>query len=98
MFENSVDLLNTTKAISIFLFVVFVCFCLYYLAMILRQTFLGIKEMRLRIKKIDEIAHAFKERIENSASYLILISEGIKKLIEVIGEKSEKRKRKKEEE
>jgi hypothetical protein len=98
MFENSQELYVVVKAISVGLLAAFVCFCLYYLAMIFRQTFLGIKEMRLRIKKIDEIASAFKEKIENSASYLLLISEGIKKIIEVVGERSEKKNRKKKEE
>jgi hypothetical protein len=98
MFENSQDVLNLIKGISLGTFVLFVCFCLYYLGMILRQTFLGIKEMRLRIKKIDEIAQAFKEKIEISSSYLLLISEGIKKIIEVVGDRSEKKGRKKKEE
>ncbi len=47
--------------------------------------------MRNRLKKIDEVATAFKEKIENSASYLLLISEGIKKIIEVVGEKKDKK-------
>jgi hypothetical protein len=98
MFSNSQELYVVIKSISVGLLAVFVCFCLYYLAMILRQTFLGIKEMRLRIKRIDEIASAFKEKIENSASYLLLISEGIKKIIEVVGDRSEKKSRKKKEE
>lgn len=98
MFENSQDVLNLIKGISLGVFVLFVCFCLYYLAMIFRQTFLGIKEMRLRIKRVDEIVIAFKEKIETSASYLLLISEGIKKIIEVVGDRSEKKSRKKKEE
>ena len=54
--------------------------------------------MRNRLKKIDEVATAFKEKIENSASYLLLISEGIKKIIEVVGDRGErKNKRKKSE-
>jgi len=94
MFENSQELYTVVKALSVFLLAVFTCFCLYYLGMILRQSFLITKEMRNRLKKIDEVATAFKEKIENSASYLLLISEGIKKIIEVVGEKREKRKKK----
>ena len=94
MFENSQELYTVVKALSVFLLAVFTCFCLYYLCMILRQSFLITKEMRNRLKKIDEVATAFKEKIENSASYLLLISEGIKKIIEVVGEKREKRKKK----
>jgi len=98
MFSSSQELLDTAKALSIFLVAMFGCLALYYLAMVLRQGFLSIKEMRLRIKRVDEIAHAFKEKIENSASYLILISEGIKKIVEIVGERNEKKKRKVKEE
>ena len=98
MFSSSQELLDTAKALSIFLISIFSCFVLYYLAMILRQAFLVTKEMRDRLKKIDEVAHAFKEKIENSASYLLLISEGIKKIVEVVGDRREKKSRKKKDE
>lgn len=94
MFSTSQDVYNLIKGISLSLFVVFLCIGLFYAAMILRQVYMSIKEMRLRIKKVDEIAHAFKEKIENSASYLFLISEGIKKIIDVIGSYEEKREKK----
>jgi hypothetical protein len=96
MFSTSQELLDIAKALSIFLVAVFGCLALYYLAMILRQTFLITKEMRDRLKRIDEVAHAFKEKIESSASYLLLISEGIKKIVEVVGERREKKSRKKD--
>jgi hypothetical protein len=97
MFSSSQELLDTAKALSVFLISIFGCFVLYYLAMILRQTFLVTKEMRDRLKKIDEVAHAFKEKIENSASYLLLISEGIKKIVEVVGDRKEKKRGSKKE-
>ena len=98
MFENSQELYIVVKALSIFLLAVFTCFCLYYLGMILRQSFLITKEMRNRLKKIDEVATAFKEKIENSASYLLLISEGIKKIIEVVGDRGERKSKRKKSE
>lgn len=97
--ETSKDLLNIVIAVSIFGLAVFACISSYYFAMILRQTFKIIKEMRERIHKIDEAVDAFKEKIEHSSSYLLLIGEGIKKLTEVakehVGGISKKVKRKK---
>lgn len=90
MFENSQDLLNIVKAVSLFGFVAFTCWAIYYFVMILRQGFLIMKEMRERIHKIDETIHLFKEKIEHSTSYLLLIGEGMKKLVEVIKERSDK--------
>ena len=42
------------------------------------------------INTIDDIIKTLKEKIEHSTSYLLLISEGVKKLVEVVKEKSEK--------
>lgn len=95
MLQNSQDFLNIVKAVSLFGFVFFVCWGLYYFAMILRQGFLIIKEMRDRIKKVDDVIKAFKDKIEHSASYLLLISEGVKKLIDLTKEKSHKKSHKK---
>lgn len=88
MLQTSQDLLNIVIALCVFLFTVFVCWAIYYFARILQQAFRMIKEMRDRINKIDEVIKAFKEKIDHSTSYLLLIGEGVKKLVEVIQEKS----------
>jgi hypothetical protein len=90
--ENSQDILNITKAVSIFALAGFACWLIYYLARITQSLFRVIKEMQDRLHKIDEILKAVKEKIESSASYLILIVEGVKKLVEVMGEKKKSRK------
>jgi len=95
MLNSSQDLLNIIKAFSILGFVFFVCWGLYYFAMILRQGYLIIKEMRDRVKKVDDAIKAFRDKIEHSTSYLLLISEGVKKLIDLTKEKSGKKSHKK---
>ncbi|MDO8261259.1 MAG: hypothetical protein Q7T50_07270 [Candidatus Magasanikbacteria bacterium] len=90
MINNSQDLLTIIKAVSLLGFVFFVCWGLYYFAMILRQGYLIIKEMRDRIHMVDETIKAFKEKIEHSTSYLLLISEGVKQLVKVIKKYSDK--------
>lgn len=90
--NDSKDLLYVIISLCVLLFTVFSCWAIYYLARILQQTFNVIKETRDRLNKVDEIFRALKEKIEHSASYLFLIGEGIKKLVEVIKERSEKNK------
>ncbi|HAM88708.1 MAG: hypothetical protein US83_C0003G0053 [Candidatus Falkowbacteria bacterium GW2011_GWC2_38_22] len=90
MFETSKDILNIVIASSIGLFTIFVCWAIYYFVQILRQGFKAVEEMRLRLKKIDNAIKAFKEKIEHSTSHIVLIAEGIKKLVEVIKERTEK--------
>ena len=75
----------------------FICWATYYLAMILKQALQVIKEMRDRLHKIDEIMGSLKEKIEHSASYLMLIGEGVKKLVEIMRDRGEKKKKTKRE-
>ena len=94
MFETSRDLLNIVIAFCILWLSIFIAWFIYYLAMITRQAFHIVKEMRDRMHKVDEIIKSIKEKIEHSTSYLALIGEGVKKLVEVIKERTEKDKKK----
>ena len=87
MFENSKDVLYWAIAISVVGFTAFATWAMYYFARILQQVFSVIKEMRDRLQKVDELIKTLKEKIEHSTSYLLLISEGIKKLVELIKDK-----------
>ena len=95
MLETSKDLLYVVIAISIFGLTIFICWAIFYFAQILRQVFKVAKEMRERLHKVDEVIQSLKEKIEHSTSYLLLIGEGIKKLVEVVKEHTGKEKKKK---
>jgi len=92
--QTSGDLLNVMKAFAVFVLAIAFGFFLYYLTMLVREAFLATREMRLRVHKIDEVIQAFKEKIEHSASYLLLIGEGVKKLAELAMKYWEKEKKK----
>jgi CHASE3 domain sensor protein len=83
LIQSSKDLLYIVLAFCILWLTIFMAWFIYYLAMIMRQVFLSTKEMRERVKKVDEVMKALKEKIEHSASYLLLIGEGVKKLVEI---------------
>ncbi len=95
MFENSQDILNLAKTIGVVGISVVLVMLVYYLAMMTRQVFLIIKEMRNRTHKLDELLKIAKEKLEHSTSYLLLIGEGVKKLVEVAKSYTEKKKEKK---
>ncbi len=99
LINTSQDLLLVIIAFSILGLTIFLAWFIYYLAMIMRQAYFTIKEMRDRIKKVDQILNAVKEKIDHSTSYLLIIGEGIKKLVELVKERSEnweKKKKKRE--
>lgn len=83
MLETSKDVLNIVIAISIFGIAFFLCWGMYYINMSLRQIFKAVQEMRERISKVDALIDAIKSKIDHSASYLFLIGEGIKKLVNI---------------
>ncbi|MFH1233334.1 MAG: hypothetical protein V1649_01630 [Patescibacteria group bacterium] len=97
LLNNSKDLLNIVLAFCALWLTIFIAWFIYYLAMIMRQLFQVVKETRQKINKINDVIKAFKEKIDHSASYLMLISEGVKKLVEVIKDRTENRMNKKKE-
>ena len=96
LLQTSGDFLNIIKAFSILLLAIFLSWFIYYLAMLTKQIFLAAKDMRERVQKVDELIKSVKEKIEHSTSYLLLISEGIKKISELALKYWEKDKKKKE--
>jgi CHASE3 domain sensor protein len=88
MIENSKDILYMAIAVAVLGFAALSGLAVFYLAMILRQMFRVVREMRSRLQKIDDLVKAIQEKIEHSASYLLLIGEGVKKLVEVIKERT----------
>jgi predicted PurR-regulated permease PerM len=102
LIQDSKDLLYVVIAFCILWLTIFLAWFIYYLAMMMRQFNQIVKEMRERLKKVDEAIDALKQKIEHSVSYLSLIGDGMKKLVEVakehgvsIGKKSKKKSSKK---
>jgi hypothetical protein len=89
--QTSKDLLYVALSFCVLWLTIFTAWLIYYLIMIFRQLYFSVREMRQRFNKVDEAIRAFKEKIEHSASYLLLIGEGIKKLVETAKEYSGKK-------
>jgi hypothetical protein len=88
LIQDSKDLLYVVIAFCILWLTIFLAWFIYYLAMMMREFFKVVREMRERIKKVDETIDVLKKKIEHSASYLSLIGDGVKKLVEVVKEHS----------
>ncbi len=91
MLETSTDVLNIVIAISVFSISFFIVWSLYYLVIILRQLFITVKGVREKMDKVDEAITVFKNKIESSSSYLLLLGEGVKKLVEVMRKREKRR-------
>ncbi len=93
MLETSRDVLNLVLALAVAALAFFTSWAIYYLVMILRQGFKAAREIKSTVNRIDKTVKIFRDKIEHSASYLLLIGEGLKKLVEVIAEKNDKDKK-----
>ena len=95
MLETSKDILNIVIAASVGVFAIFICYTLFYFVKTLQQTFKIVKEMRNRIHKVDSLIKTIKDKFEHPTSHIVLIVEGVKRLVEVIKERADKKSEKK---
>ena len=102
MIETSKDILLVTIAVCIVAFTFFSCWGLFYLVGMVRNAFKISKDARNILKKVEEAIELIKEKIQSSTSYLLLIGEAVKKILEIMSERGIKfpfkKKRGKEEE
>lgn len=91
LIQDSKDLLYVVLAFCILWLTIFIAWFIYYLAMMMRQFYVIIKNVREKVKKVDETIDIIKDKIEHSASYLSLIGDGVKKIVEVAKEYSGKK-------
>jgi len=92
MVENSQDILNIVKSISIALVAGLFSWFIFYLVMIVRQAFKLVKGARDKIQKIDYVISKFGSKLGEGVSGFIYIAEGVKLLIESINKKKTKKK------
>lgn len=87
MIETSKDILLVTVAICIIAFTFFSCWGLFYLVGMMRNAFKISKDARSILKKIEEAIELIKEKIQSSTSYLLLIGEAVKKILEIMSDR-----------
>jgi len=93
LIHTSKDLLLVIISLCVLLLSAMTAWLIFYFAMITKQFYDIIKGWRDRMKKIDAAIDAFKEKIEHSTSYLLLIGEGVKKLVELAKDYIDKEKK-----
>jgi len=87
MLENSSEWLNLAKIFATVILSTSVAFLFFYLALTARQFFKIVKDFGRMFHKIDEVLDLVKEKLDNTSSYLWIISESVKKLVDFFKEK-----------
>jgi hypothetical protein len=98
MFSDSKDILFLTIAICVAAFTVFSCWGLFYIVGGLRNFFKIAQDIRDVFKKIEGTIDEIRSKIGQSASYVFLIGEALKKVMEAAKIYSNNKKDKEEDE
>ncbi|KKU48419.1 hypothetical protein A3H10_03295 [Candidatus Uhrbacteria bacterium RIFCSPLOWO2_12_FULL_46_10] len=93
MLYTSKDLLYIVLAFCILWLTIFFSWILYYIAMILRDTYRIFGDMKQRIEAVDKFIHVLTEKLEHTSSYLALLVDGFGRLVTFLQEKKGKKKR-----
>ncbi len=84
MLETSTDVLKIVLAGSVGLFTLFLCWGLFYFVMTMRNVLLVTREARKVFDKVDDVLEAVKDKIHSSTSYLMIIGEAVKKIVDFL--------------
>lgn len=86
MIADSKDILYLVLAFCVLWFTIFVCWLLYYFIAIMRDTRGMVKDVRDKIKKIDEAVRVVREKVEKSLSVFSVLADGFKYALKFLGE------------
>lgn len=97
MIETTKDILYIVISFVIILLSIFICWAIYYVAMILREAKKIIFDVRRKIELVEAVINTLKEKIEHTSSYMKLLVESAGNIVEFLkdrrDEKEKKRKR-----
>ena len=98
MLNTSKDILYIILSGCILLFTIFVCWAIYFMAMILREFKKIVADVRKKIELVESLIMALKEKLEHTSSHMKLLVETVANVAEYIkerhGEKNRKRRNK----
>jgi len=92
MIGSTKDILYIVISFCILWFTIFVCWAIYYVAMILRESKKIIADVRKKIELIESLIIALKEKLEHTSSHMKLLVETIANVADFIKEKHEEKK------
>ena len=87
MFETSQDIFYLAVAGSIALVAIFLCWALFYTAMILKGVRSTLNRVTHIFEKVDALADYIREKLDASSNYLGIFLAGAKQVMEYVNER-----------
>lgn len=87
MLNSSLDLLWVALAFAILWIGIASGFAVFYFALTLRNIWRITESVKKKVEAVQKVVTAFRGKVENTASYVPPLIEGITKIIEAVAEK-----------
>ena len=92
MIETAKDILYIVLAFCVLWFTIFLCWAIYYIAMILKETKKMMTDVRKKIELLETVLQAFKERLEHTSSHMKLLVDTAVSVAEFIKDRKKEKK------
>lgn len=79
------DILLITLSVCLGLFTLFLCWTMFYIVQLLRESLLLVRETRAKIDEFFEFIDMLKDKVTSSVSYLGMLSEGVTQILKFVG-------------
>jgi len=89
MLETSKDLLYVVISFCILWITVFMCWMIYYVAMLLKQAYDVTKSFKSKLEKVEGLIDVAKDRLEKSSTHMALLAEGVGQVVKYVINKKE---------
>lgn len=88
--QSTDDILNLVISFAVILVSFAFAWFIYYLAMMMRQMFLIVKEMRTRTQKLDGLIEELRVKFSGGLSGALYVAEGIKTIMKAMNDRKGK--------
>ena len=91
MIETTKDILYLVISFVVLLLTIFLCWAIYYVAMILKEFKKIVFDVRKKIELVETVLNVLKEKIEHTSSYMKLLVESAGNIVEFLKDRKEEK-------
>jgi hypothetical protein len=91
MIETTKDILYLVVSFVALLLAIFLCWVIYYVAMILREFKKIVFDVRRKIELVETVLNVLKDKIEHTSSYMKLLVESATNIVEFLKDRKEEK-------
>ena len=91
MIETTKDILYLVISFVVLLLTIFLCWVIFYVAMILKEFKKIVFDVRRKIELVETVLTVLKDKIEHTSSYIKLLMESVGNIVEFLRDRKEEK-------